>query len=222
MSMEIPLFPLPNLVLFPQVAVPLHIFEERYKLMISRCIDQADVFGLVLLREGAEQESEEAIHQVGVTARIVEVEKLEDRRLNILCAGETRFRVVEFTGREPYWTAEVELLEDEPEEEALEEVHGRVSRLYRKAMELTSRVKEMEIPRLDLPHSPLGLSYMVSYVLDLNPTRKQELLEIPSTFLRLTALVDDLESIILKLEEQLSLKGHAYKAANNGHLGKRH
>ena len=47
--MEIPLFPLPNLVLFPQVAVPLHIFEERYKLMINRCIDQADVFGLVLL-----------------------------------------------------------------------------------------------------------------------------------------------------------------------------
>src|SRR5678816_2493766 len=222
MRMEIPLFPLPNLVLFPQVAVPLHIFEERYKLMISRCIDQADVFGLVLLREGAEQESEETIHQVGVTARIVEIEKLEDRRLNILCAGETRFRVVEFTGREPYWTAEVELLEDEPEEEELEEVYGRVSRLYRKAMELTSRVKEMQIPNLDLPHSPLGLSYMVSYVLDLNPARKQELLEIPPTTLRLTALVDDLESIILQLEEQLSRKGHAYKAANNGHLGKRH
>src|SRR6185503_4652274 len=115
--MEIPLFPLPNLVLFPQVAVPLHIFEERYKLMISRCIDQSDVFGLVLLREGAEQESEETIHRVGVTARIVEIEKLEDRRLNILCAGESRFQVLEFTGNEPYWTAEVDLVDDIPDEE---------------------------------------------------------------------------------------------------------
>jgi|SRR4030095_4076965 Lon protease-like protein len=218
--MEIPLFPLPNLVLFPQVAVPLHIFEERYKLMISRCIDQADVFGLVLLREGAEQESEETIYRIGVTARIVEIERLEDRRLNILCAGETRFRVIEFTGNKPYWTAEVELLEDEPEEVDSQEVHGRVSRLYRKAMELTSRVKEMEIPNLDLPQSSLGLSYMVSYVLDLNAARKQELLEMPSALLRLSALVDDLESIILQLERQLSRKTHAYKAANNGHLGK--
>ncbi len=59
--MEIPLFPLPNLVLFPQVAVPLHIFEERYKLMINRCIDQADVFGLVLLNEERGKENEDSI-----------------------------------------------------------------------------------------------------------------------------------------------------------------
>jgi Lon protease-like protein len=218
--MEIPLFPLPNLGLFPQVAVPLYIFEERYKLMISRCIDQSDVFGLVLLREGAEQEDEETIHRVGVTARIVEIEKLEDRRLNILCAGESRFQVLEFTGSEPYWTGEVELVDDFPDEEESQEVCARVSRLYRTAMDLTSRVKEMEIPSLDLPKSPLGLSYMVSYILDLKAERKQELLEIPSAFLRLTALVDDLETIIVQLEQQLSLRAHAFRAGNNGHLRK--
>jgi Lon protease-like protein len=218
--MEIPVFPLPNLVLFPQVAVPLHIFEERYKLMISRCIDQADVFGLLLLRQGAEQESEETIHRVGVTARIVEIERLEEHRLNILCAGESRFRVVEFTGNQPYWTAEIELLEDSSDEDECEEVHDRVSRLYRKAMELTSRVKEMEIPNMELPQSPHSLSYMVSYVLDLNAARKQELLEMPSTFLRLTGLVEDLESIILQLEQQIDRKSHASKAAGNGHLRK--
>src|SRR6185295_12077461 len=102
--MEIPLFPLPNLVLFPQVAVPLHIFEERYKLMINRCIDQEAVFGLVLLHEDAEHESESTIHRVGVTARVVQVERLEDGRMNILCAGESRFRILEFTARNPYWT----------------------------------------------------------------------------------------------------------------------
>jgi len=220
--MEIPLFPLPNLVLFPQVAVPLHIFEDRYKLMISRCIDQTDIFGLVLLREGAEQESDETIHRVGVTARIVEVERLEDHRLNILCAGESRFRILEFTGEQPYWTAEVELFEDEPEEEDLDELFGRVSRLYRKAMELTSRVKEMEIPILDLPQSPLSLSYMVSYVLDLNSVRKQELLETTSTRLRLDGLVDELKTVISQLEEQISRRGFSYRASNNGNLGKPH
>ena len=217
--MEIPLFPLPNLVLFPQVAVPLHIFEDRYKLMISRCIDQTDIFGLVLLREGAAQESEETIHRVGVTARIVEVERLEDHRLNILCAGESRFRIVEFTGSQPYWTAEVELFEDE-EDEDLNESFDRVSRLYRKAMELTSRVKEMEIPILDLPQSPLSLSYMVSYVLDLNPARKQDLLESTSTRDRLDGLVDDLKTVISQLEEQLSRRGLSHKASHNGDLGK--
>src|SRR6185503_20693984 len=116
--MEIPLFPLPNLVLFPQVAVPLHIFEERYKLMINRCIDQDEVFGLVLLQEDAEQESENTIHRVGVTARVVEVDRLADGRLNVLCAGESRFRIEEFTGSNPYWTGIVEFVEDLPEREA--------------------------------------------------------------------------------------------------------
>src|SRR4030095_12548189 len=101
--MEIPLFPLPNLVLFPQVAVPLHIFEERYKLMVNRCIDQADIFGLVLLSEGAEIENEESILRVGVTARVVQVDRLEDGRLNILCAGEDTVCIIHVTRRAPYW-----------------------------------------------------------------------------------------------------------------------
>jgi len=67
-EMEIPLFPLPNLVLFPRIVVPLHIFEERYKLMINGCVDGGEVFGLVLIHSGADEETEETIHQVGVTA----------------------------------------------------------------------------------------------------------------------------------------------------------
>jgi len=219
--MEIPLFPLPNLVLFPQVAVPLHIFEDRYKLMINRCIDQEDVFGLILLNESAESESEDSISRVGVTARVVQVDRLEDGRLNILCAGESRFRIVEFTGSAPYWTADVEFFEDDPEvEEGLQEAYARVSRLYRRATELTSQLKEMEIPDLDLPDSPVGLSYMVSYVLDLGSSRKQELLESTSTVFRLRSLIDDLESAISQLQGQVARKAIGHKAIRNGDLGK--
>lgn len=219
--MEIPLFPLPNLVLFPQVAVPLHIFEDRYKLMINRCIDQTDVFGLVLLREGADQEDEDTIVRVGVTARVVQADRLEDGRLNVLCAGESRFHIVEFTGKAPYWTADVEFFEDDPEdEEGLQQAYQRVSQLYRKATELTSELKEAEVPELDLPDSPVGLSYMVSYVLDLDATRKQELLEATSTTFRLHSLAEDLENAVTQLEGQIARKALARKAIRNGDLGK--
>ena len=95
--MEIPLFPLPNLVLFPHIVVPLHIFEERYKLLINGCLDTSDIFGLVLLRKDADEESEQTIHRVGVTVRIVEVERLDEGRMNILCEGENRFRIHRLT-----------------------------------------------------------------------------------------------------------------------------
>src|SRR6267142_6447033 len=110
--MEISLFPLPNLVLFPHIVVPLHIFEERYKLMINTCIERDEAFGLVLLRSGAEDESEDTIHRVGVTARIVQVERLEKGRLNILTEGEDRFRIRRLTAQEPFWKGLVDFFED--------------------------------------------------------------------------------------------------------------
>src|SRR6476660_6851625 len=103
--MDISLFPLPHLVLFPNIAIPLHIFEDRYKLMISGCMERSETFGVVLLRADASEESEATIHRVGVTARIVQVERLEGGRMNILCQGEDRFRVYRFLQQEPYWKA---------------------------------------------------------------------------------------------------------------------
>jgi ATP-dependent Lon protease len=221
--MEIPLFPLPNLVLFPQVALPLHIFEERYKLLINHCIDNSEVFGLVLLQEGAEQESETTIHRVGVTARVVQVERLEDGRMNILSAGESRFRILDFTGRTPYWTASVEFFEDDEEpaelvQQAFEDVRG----LYRKALELTSRLSDTELSQTELPDTPVSLSYMMSYVLDIGTARKQELLETTSTSQRLLSLAVDLESAIEQLEKQIARKRVGSKVSGNGDLGKPH
>jgi Lon protease-like protein len=221
--MEIPLFPLPNLVLFPRVAVPLHIFEDRYKLMINRCIDQADVFGLVLLQEGAEEENEETISRVGVTARVVQVERFDDGRMNVLCAGESRFSIRTFTGKEPYWTGIVEFFEDDPQDdERLNQARDTVGGLYRKAMELMSQLKDAEAPEVELPDSAVNLSYMVSYVLDLPAPRKQELLELSSTEARLDALATDLQEILQQLKAQINRKHFARKASLNGDLGKPH
>src|SRR5262245_47388287 len=151
-AMEIPLFPLPNLVLFPHIVVPLHIFEERYKAMINGCIDGGEVFGAVLLRSGADEENDESIHRVGVTARIVEVERLDEGRMNILCEGEKRFRIHRFTQQTPFWKAAVEVVEDS-EDSGPEALYEQVADLYRSVANLSAQLSGSQEPEIALPES---------------------------------------------------------------------
>ena len=218
--MEIPLFPLPNLVLFPHVLVPLHIFEERYKSMIKSCIDRDEVFGIVLLRSGADTESEDTIHRVGVTARIVQAERLENDRMNILAEGEGRFRIRRFTQHEPYWKGSVEFFEDDESHSAAESLYNQVSELYRKVAELGAKVSSSEEQQAVPAESPTDLSYMVSYVLDIDSEAKQKLLEMTLTAERLRALIPYLNETITRLEQQLALKEVIHKVRGNGDLGK--
>src|SRR5215471_18140730 len=109
--MELPIFPLP-LVMFPHVIIPLHIFEERYRLMINNCIEGAEAFGIVFIPSGSAEE-ESAIRRVGVSAKVVQFDRLDDSRINIMAAGEKRFHVRRFTGNSPFWKAEVEFFDDD-------------------------------------------------------------------------------------------------------------
>jgi ATP-dependent Lon protease len=220
-EMEISLFPLPNLVLFPHIVVPLHIFEERYKLMINGCVDRDEVFGLVLLRNGGEEENEEMIHRVGVTARIVEVERLEQGRMNVLCEGETRFRVQRFTQQTPFWKGIVEVF-DEKKHQAAESLYEQVADLYRTVANLSAQLSGSQQPELVLPESPTDLSYMLSYVLDIEVEEKQKLLEMDSTAERLRLLIAHLTDTIRKLEQQRANKEVMKKVRGNGDLGMPH
>jgi Lon protease-like protein len=112
--MEIPLFPL-HTVLCPGIALPLHIFEPRYRLMIERCIEQSKPFGIVVIRNGREVGSGNvAIAGVGTFAEIREATRLPDGRYDILVVGSGRFAVETVdTGREPYLVAEVTGIDDE-------------------------------------------------------------------------------------------------------------
>jgi Lon protease-like protein len=219
--MEIPLFPLPNLVLFPRIVVPLHIFEERYKSMINACIDSGEVFGLVLLRTGADEESEETIHRVGVTARIVEVERLDEGRMNILCEGEQRFRIYRFSQQTPFWKGAVDLIEDD-ERNATEALYEQVAELYRSVVDVSAKLSGSQEAELVLPDSSTDLSYMVSYVLDIEPEDKQKLLEMDSTAERLRMLLAHLTDTLRKLEQQRAHKEVMAKVRGNGDLGRPH
>src|SRR5919202_2000197 len=112
---RLPLFPL-GLVLLPGEVVPLHIFEERYKLMIGECLDEGTEFGIVWL-------ADDALKDVGCAARITRVlERFDDGRLNILVEGTSPFRLERRIGEMDYPAGDVALLDDEPDsdDDALE------------------------------------------------------------------------------------------------------
>jgi Lon protease-like protein len=220
--MEIPLFPLP-LVLFPQVVVPLHIFEERYRMMINRCIEESSTFGIVLLPPGTSTESESTIRRVGVTARIIQFDRIEDGRINIMAAGEMRFRILEFTEPTPYWKANVEFFEDDNErEEDLQDSYQDVVRLYREVHRLAAQLRgmEMDIEEIKIPASPATMSHMVSFVLDLDPEAKQSLLEMTSIEGRLKTLAVHLEEAMQRLNAEIAREKISHKVKGNGHYGK--
>lgn len=108
--MDLRLFPL-NSVLFPGMRMPLHIFEERYRIMIRECIEEDAPFGVLLIRSGAEVGAGAVPHDVGTTARILQVEYLEDGRMNIFTIGQERFRTLAINTTQPYLRGEVAVLE---------------------------------------------------------------------------------------------------------------
>jgi Lon protease-like protein len=217
-QIEIPLFPLPSVVLFPGVMLPLHIFEQRYRGMIKRCVEENAPFGVVLFTGDAESPS--TISKVGVLGRVAQVERLDDGRMNILVEGEARFRIVTLTGQTPTWSATVELVDDEPEADALlkslaTDMTKRYLEAYQKGLELTGR----QGSQLRLPSSPVDLSFMVAYVLDMDLDAKQALLEMTSASERLRLLIRYIRDANEKLDQQLGRKRISEAAGRNGDLG---
>ena len=111
--MELPLFPL-HTVLCPGVALPLHVFEERYRRMVERCVEAGESFGVVLIREGRETGPLDGrISRVGTTADIREVGRYPDGRLDLMTVGGRRFRIETLTdSEEPYLIADVRYLRE--------------------------------------------------------------------------------------------------------------
>ena len=106
---QLPLFPL-NLVLFPGMDLPLHIFEERYKNMIGDCLNQNVPFGVVLIKEGTEVGDPAAPERIGTSARILRSELLDQGRMNIMTKGERRFEIEEIIQRAPHVVGRVRFL----------------------------------------------------------------------------------------------------------------
>lgn len=180
----VPLFPL-NTVLFPGMVLPLHIFEPRYQLMIKRCLEGQQLFGVVLIQEGVEVGGCAVPHQMGTLAAIQQVRPYEDGRMDLLTVGVSRFRILDELPGEPFAQARVELIAEPDEAAEGEEVAQLFATYLETLSELSNQPYDLKIVR-----DPQQLSYQVASVLPLELEEKQLLLEAPSTSDRLAVEAD--------------------------------
>jgi uncharacterized protein len=202
------LFPL-STVLFPGMPLPLHIFEERYKLMIGRCVEEKRPFGVVLIQSGPEVGGPCVPYWVGTTAHIVAVRRLDDGRMNLIALGQERFRVVEMVRAEPYLVARVEtLVDEEPEAELAPlaaEVRGTLAVYLRDLFTLLDQPQE----EIRIPTEPGRLSLVAAAVLQIPMVERQALLQMTDVAARLQqerewlARETDKQRMLLRLRKRL-------------------
>ncbi len=196
--MELPLFPL-NTVLFPGASLPLHIFEERYKQMINQCLESGSGFGVLLIRSGSEVGASAEPFEVGTTASIVHVQRLQEGRLNLVCVGGQRFRVVRSLGDQPYPVGEVETLasaEDGPE---IGDLADTVAALFGEYYRLFLALSGQWARALGMPGEPGPLADFIASRLAVSLWTKQRLLEELSARRRLELEVEIISDAIREM-----------------------
>jgi len=194
----LPLFPLPNVVFFPNVFLPLHIFEARYREMVSDAIAGDRMIGMVLLRPGWEHEYEgrPPVYQIGSSGVITHFERLSDGRYNIILRGLERFRILEEDASRTYRRAIVERLADD----GLRSDDRTVIRHLREKLEALLAPAVSKVGAEVMNASAMGdedLINALAQYLDLEPLEKQALLERGCLRSRAESLVELLEMKIL-------------------------
>ena len=187
----IPLFPLPNVVLFPGVFLPLHIFEERYRALTRDALAGDRIIGMTLLRPGFEGDynGRPPIYPVGCAGVISHSDRLPDGRYNIVLHGLSKFRVVEEMTDGEYRRARIEALTevtDDPGRRQIKDLRTRIEGLLLSALKAT----EVQIP------GSLGdedLIHALCQYLQFEPAERQALLECDGTVERARALTEFLE-----------------------------
>jgi Lon protease-like protein len=200
-SGKVRLFPLPNLVLFPHVVQPLHVFEERYREMTADALEGDRLIAVALLREGSEAESESraAIHPVACLGRIVADQMLDDGRYLLLLRGLSRVRIREELATDrSYRSARVDLMPD-----AMTLAAGEASVMRRRLADLIlprltgAADSQQQLRELFEGEMPLGaLCDCLGFQLPLALPRRQELLEQPDVGARARALVAAIEELL--------------------------
>ncbi|HCQ20746.1 LON peptidase substrate-binding domain-containing protein [Aphanizomenon flos-aquae NRERC-008] len=178
---ELPLFPLPEVVLFPTRPLPLHIFEFRYRIMMNTILESDRRFGVLMI-----DPTKGTIANVGCCAEILHYQRLPDDRIKLLALGQQRFRVLEYVREKPYRVGLVEWIEDQSPAKDLRPLASEVEQLLRDVVHLSSKLteQEIELPN-DLPDLPTELSYWIASNLYGVAPEQQALLEIQDTVARL-------------------------------------
>jgi Lon protease-like protein len=179
-GLELPLFPL-NTVLFPGMVLPLHIFEDRYRLMINQCIERNRDFGVLLVGPDLAGQGTVSVHAIGTSARITKIQRLADGRMDIITTGLERFRVLQLLRTKPYIVARTESFPleatDSPRVTQLAETANEFLTQY---LRLTGEVLGTLIQIERRPRDASSLAYLIAISVQLSLQEKQELLTIPT------------------------------------------
>tara|TARA_Y100001968_G_scaffold132178_1_gene120641 strand:- start:12524 stop:13186 length:663 start_codon:yes stop_codon:yes gene_type:complete len=202
---ELPLFPLPEVVLFPQEVLPLHIFESRYRIMLKSVLDSDSRFGVVRLDTSSKQ-----IAEVGCCAQIIKHKTSEDGRSNIVTIGQQRFRILDITREAPFCTALVSWIDDEPidDQDNLKKLSDMVLGALKDVVSLSGKLTDSETSLPDgLPQIPRELSFWIASHLGGNAAPEQQhLLELQNTTERLQREFEMLDHTRRQLAARTALK----------------
>ncbi len=212
MSRALPIFPLP-LVLFPGATQPLHIFEPKYRSLLTDCLSGDRRFGIAY--SAPDKPSEPAPGDVGCIAHILTTQALPDGRSDILTTGERRFVLLEWLPTDrPYRMARVEEFADEPtdsrEAPEVESLAADVRRGFLRVLQAL----EQDPP--ELPVDPEALSFRVAATLELEAPGKLALLAIRSTTVRLRRLAALLQPLAADAERHAAVRHHARSNGKGG------
>jgi len=191
----IPIFPLEDVMLFPDMSVPLHIYEPRYKTMIADALKGNRVIGMVLLRPGYEKDYERSpsVFQVGCAGIINEVEELPNGEYNIVLGALTKYRITREEASRPYRLAHVTAIADTTSDTDTAALHARRQRLEALIQESGGRTGLRGIPD---GVSDERLVNGISQLAHIDELDRERLLEQPSPLARADALIVILEKSI--------------------------
>ena len=202
---ELPLFPLPEVVLFPQEVLPLHIFESRYRIMLKSVLETDSMFGVIKWDSNTK-----SMANVGCCAQIIKHQTAEDGRSNIITLGQQRFQILEIVRSTPYCSAMVSWIDDENVDDIneLDTLKDNVTEALNDVVKLTSKLTNSKKNLPDkLPNNPMELSFWIGAHLG-GPVadEQQRLLEERNTHTRLKREFEMLDHTRKQLAARTALK----------------
>ncbi len=202
---ELPLFPLPEVVLFPQEVLPLHIFESRYRIMLQSVLETDSMFGVIKWDTASK-----TMANVGCCAQIIKHQTADDGRSNIITLGQQRFQVLEIIRSTPFCSAMVSWISDDSFDnlQKLDSLNDLVRQALSDVINLTSKLTNTKknLPE-KLPNNPMELSFWIGAHLG-GPVadEQQRLLEERNTYTRLKREYEMLDHTRKQLAARTVLK----------------
>ena len=202
---ELPLFPLPEVVLFPQEVLPLHIFESRYRIMLQSVLETDSMFGVIKLDPNTKN-----MAKIGCCAQVIKHHTAEDGRSNIITLGQQRFQVLEIVRSTPFCSAMVTWINDDNIDnfQKLDSLKDSVTKALSDVINLTGKLTNTKNKVPDkLPNNPMELSFWIGAHLG-GPVaeEQQRLLEERNTFTRLQREFEMLDHTRKQLAARTALK----------------